>query len=617
MRRTIRGESESEFGWVSESDVLEADLFFEALTSGYGEPTGGSEAAESDLYGEVSDRDIAQANDFLEELAGRPLRRSFQPGDIDDGVRGEGYDADGYPADIEQQAPATQQPYLPPGGRNFVPQAGTFNCAPTPYAVIPASFLPRPTSNPDAAIETALTAAGLNATQRRQVTRAGLVPIAREFGGPALTELIARLRWSAADIARRGWGRGADSMLVQRLLIHIPGHFRELARRAPDAREAFLLECLGWLLMDTLRNRVAAATRKRWWIPPAPDFVTAVPNPVPPASAEIQRLFTRHLYIDTRMTAGQWNGRLNAWQTGLAGRQWRAEVFGTQPGLPFYASLAPVPAHVNTAAVRANFAAAWTQRLADADAAHAPHAAGAMVVTLAGLRNALSLRRCDNGNPHLPAGTLSRLSLQGLELAYNFPMQVGATTIRRLTLLQQLHPVYTALFRTIKELGWNDLLYQTSGGGCFRGIKHGAASRVNIGGTSVLVNPFNNPNATTVNRINTNFTPAQRTRVVQATRTARRMSEHGLGAAIDVNVPENGQRIAGRAFGSMDPRITAVFEAFHFRWGACFTTTDPMHFEYCSATCAPAAAPATLAPGTPAAAPGGGALPMGVGPVIV
>jgi len=40
----------------------------------------------------------------------------------------------------------------------------------------------------------------------------------------------------------------------------------------------------------------------------------------------------------------------------------------------------------------------------------------------------------------------------------------------------------------------------------------------------------------------------------------------------------------------MDPRIVAIFEAFHFRFGACFGLTDPMHFEYCETPCAPAAA---------------------------
>ena len=87
----------------------------------------------------------------------------------------------------------------------------------------------------------------------------------------------------------------------------------------------------------------------------------------------------------------------------------------------------------------------------------------------------------------------------------------------------------------IADLGWNDLLFETQGLGCFRGMK--------VPG---------NPGA------------------------ARRMSQHSLGIAIDLNVFENGQNIAG----SMDPRIVALFEAFRFRWGRGFSTPDPMHFEY-------------------------------------
>ncbi len=487
-----------------------------------------------------------------------------------------------------QPLPA-QQPYLPPGGRNFVPQAGVFNCSSAPFLVIGASFLPERTTNPGAAIDAALTAAGLNGTQRGRVTRAGLVPIAAEFGAPALTELFARLRWSAADIAR--WGRGADSMLVPRLLIHIPGHFRELARRAPDAREAFVLECLGWLLMAHVRGAVANATRDTWWIPPPPSFVTVVPNPIPPLSAAVSGLLRRYLLIDTVMTADQWNARLVAWGTSLAGRQWQAEVGAPQPGRPFYASLATVPAHVNTATPRAAFATAWPLRVADVDARHAPHAAGAAVATLNGLLNAVELRDCANSSPRLPAGILAGLDLQGLELTYEFPRTQGRT-ITRLLLMAQLHPVYTSLFRAFCELGWNDLLYQTSGGGCFRGIKHPASARVMIDSAAVTVDPFNRPDATTVTRINTLFTAAQRARVIAATRTARRLSEHGFGAAIDFNTSENGQDVAARPFGSMDPRIVAIFEAFHFRFGACFTPTDPMHFEYCQAPCAPAPASA-------------------------
>jgi len=77
---------------------------------------------------------------------------------------------------------------------------------------------------------------------------------------------------------------------------------------------------------------------------------------------------------------------------------------------------------------------------------------------------------------------------------------------------------------------------------------------------------------------------------INAYRAARTLSQHGLGAAIDFNVPENQPGSSTRPFGSMDPRIVAIFEAFHFRFGGCFNPRDPMHFEYCETPCAPASA---------------------------
>jgi hypothetical protein len=575
-------------------------------------------------FGPVSARERQAADLFFQDLTGIPARaappplRSFESIESIEAVEAvESIESEAW---LEQQtppatAPTAPQPYLPTGGRAFVPQQHTFNCAPAAFTVVPASFLPTRTTDANAAIDAALTAAGLDAAQRGRIVRAGLVPIATEFGSSALTELFARLRWSAADIVERG--RGADRMLVSRLLIHIPGHFRELARRAPGPVEAYVLECLGWLLMATLRDAVASATSRNWWIPPAPAFVSVLPNPMPALTSEVQSLVTRHGYINTTMPVGNWNGRYQTWATGLPGKQWHSELNAARPGLPFYAGLVTIPAHVNTATIRASFGPAWTARVADTDALHAPHAAGDTTVTLAGLRNAVALRDCDNSNAHLPTGVLRNLGLQGLELAYEYPLIVGSSrTIRSLTLLTDLHPVYTALFETIRALGWNDLLYQTSGGGCFRGIKHPAHARVPIGGVQTLVNPFDAPNATTVTRINTNFNAAQRTRVVRATRTCRTMSEHGLGAAIDFNVPENEQNIGARPFGSMDPRLVALFEAFHFSWGACFNPTDPMHFEYCQAACAPAAVPGSggIPPGPSGVVPG--MIPAQAGPMI-
>jgi hypothetical protein len=483
----------------------------------------------------------------------------------------------------------------PTYGRAFTPRQATFNCAPAgAFTVVPASFLPEPTANAAAAIDTALTAAGLNAAQRGQISRDGLTPIAAAFGASALTELFARLRWAPAFIAAQG--AAANSMLVPRLLLHVVGHFRELARRAPSPAEAFVVECLGWAMMSHLRQAIENVTGQRWWIPPAPDFVTAVPNPIPAIGADVRQVITPLGFIDTVMPVAEWNGRFASWRRGLAGRQWDAEVNAAQPGLPLYASLLTVPAHVNTAAQRTAFTAAWNQRVADADAAHAPIAAGAPLVTLAGLLNAQSLRRCDNGNPHIPAGSLGSLGLQGVELIEGFPAVASAANIvRRLTLLTQIHPVGTALFRAIRELGWNDLVYETEGSTCFRGVKHNPRIR-DAANNPIALAPFNAPTAATVNVINNVANPASRAAVIAAARTARTLSDHGMGIAIDINYPENVDSVALRPFGSMDPRVVALFEAFNFRWGACFNPTDPHHFDYCQAACAPGPVAAPPAP---------------------
>lgn len=524
----------------------------------------------------------------------RPLRRLLQA-------------AGATPAALEADAWALQVPAT--YGRAFVPRPGTFNCVRTGgFTVVPASFLPTPAANAAAAIDTALAAAGLNAAQRGQVTRAGLTPIAAAFGADALTELFARLRWAPEFIASQG--AGASSMLVPRLLIHVVGHFRELARRAPSAVEAFVVECLGWAMMSNLRQAVEGATGRRWWIPPAPDWMTAVPNPIPAVGADVRQLITRLGFIDTVMPVADWNGRYASWRRGLAGRQWDAEVNAAQPGLPIYASLLPVPAHINTTATRAAFIAAFNQRVGDANAANTPIPAGATQVTLSGLRNAESLRRCDNGNAHIPPGSFGVLGLQGVELVEGFPAQAGsANIVRRLTLLTQIHPVCTALFRAIRELGWNDLVYETEGATCFRGVKHNPRIR-DAAGNTIAIAPFSAPTAATVTRINNDADAASRAAVIAAAHTAASISDHAMGMAIDINYPENVDSVAARPFGSMDPRVVALFEAFNFRWGACFNPTDPHHFDYCQAACAPAPVAATPAP---PAGPLPGMIPRGAG----
>lgn len=501
-----------------------------------------------------------------------------------------------------------QQPYLPNGGRAFVPQEGTFNTAPAGFTVVPASFLPEPTTDTAAAIDTALTVAGLNAAQRRRIAREGLVPLAAAFGASALTELFSRLRWAPVFLEENG--KAATTMLVQRLLLHIPGHFRELARRAPSAAEAFVLECLGWAMLSHVRQAIQNATRTRWWIPPAPAFVTAVPNPMPGVSAEVQRLITRLGFIDTVMSPADWNARYAFWRRGLAGRQWDSELNAAQPGRPLYAGLLTVPAHLGTATDRdrAAFARAWTRRLAEVDALHPPMAPTATQVTLDGLRNAAMLRQ--DAPASRPAGLLGPLNLQGLQLARGrFPLVDGGPVSEQVDLLRRVHPAFAAMFAAARELGWNDLMYQTSGTAAFRGIKHNPRV-VNAAGVS-LGAPFSAPTQALVDRINNEATPASRAAVIRAaTVAARTMSDHALGIAVDLNYPENVDNAGSRPFGSMDPRLVALFEAFNFRWGAGFSPTDPHHFEYCENPCAPAAVAGLPAP---AAGPLPGMIPSGTG----
>ncbi|HET9651199.1 MAG TPA: hypothetical protein VFP36_03365, partial [Usitatibacter sp.] len=104
----------------------------------------------------------------------RPLRRLLQ---------GSGATPVALASDEAWALQVTPQPYLPRGGRAFTPRQGTFNCAPAAgFTVVPASFLPSPTTNATAAIDTALTAAGLDATQRGRISRGALTPIAEAFG---------------------------------------------------------------------------------------------------------------------------------------------------------------------------------------------------------------------------------------------------------------------------------------------------------------------------------------------------------------------------------------------------------------------------------------------------
>jgi hypothetical protein len=437
--------------------------------------------------------------------------------------------------------------YRVPTNRVYAPSTDPtlFQTAPVPVAVAPATQWPEVTTNPDAASSTALTAAGATAATVAAYAGAGLAalrPIAARFGAPAMTELLARLRYTPAQLAAPPHSHGDDAhlrqalhqkgpivqvarqaVLAMRLLLAIPGHFRQLARRTDDEREAFALENLGWLLMRSLRADVAAAAGVDFWLPSAPPFVAGFPTTLPAIGDQARRLVMRAGFLDDTQDLPAFLGRFNAWRTGAAGRMWRLETGreaapGRLPGAPFYPQPFTIPATINTATQRAQVQTKWTERLAAFDAG----------------TNRTALTDCA---PQLlePLHLMSNVSARGLELVMGFPTRSTTPLTKSFTGLALIQPAFEAAFQALSDLGWNDLVFETQGMGCFRGQK--------VPGNAAA---------------------------------ARRMSEHSLGVAIDLNVFENGQNTDG----AMDPRVVALFEAFRFRWGKGFQTPDPMHFEY-------------------------------------
>jgi hypothetical protein len=249
-------------------------------------------------------------------------------------------------------------------------------------------------------------------------------------------------------------------------------------------------------------------------------------------TGSVQRLIVTGGFIDTTLTFGDYRARFDAWDRGSAGQTWRLETGITSsalgPGQPFYPSVVTLPAAVNIATERAQIDAAWARRRAATDANPAtPPGSPAWRAALLQIQPL----------PPPLSRLFSAASLGGLELATDYPIREGTRLMSSLTVLTALRPIFEQVCGTIRELGWNDLLYLTAGAAAFRGN----TSRPQV------------------------------------------LSEHGFGAAVDLNHQEN-PRGAG-VTGSMDPRIVALFEAFLFRWGRCFGTPDPMHFEYCGANC--------------------------------
>ncbi|HJZ76282.1 MAG TPA: M15 family metallopeptidase [Vicinamibacterales bacterium] len=448
-------------------------------------------------------------------------------------------------ATATEEAPpfAAEDAYVPPGARAYTrsADAALFRVAPSPVAVTGATQWPQATTDGDGASERALRALGVTAAGIHTFGAAGMTalrPIASAFGDAALTELLQRLRYSARRLTdpRHSYNRDADLahafgramphpvILSMRTLLAIPGHFRELARLAGTDAEAFALEIIGWLLMQSLRDEVRTAGGFDFWLPTSPAFVTKFASGLPGLSPQITQLIAARTLTDSGVDAAAYRTKFSAWQTGAPGRLWRLETgrdtssTGRAAGAPFYSDPFTIPATINIAAERSQVQAAWRSRLADFDAG----------------RTTRPLTECEPSylsRVHV----LGPIALGGLQLREKFPSPSTAATVTELRGLAAVQPAFTAAFTAIANLGWNDLVFETQGMGCFRGKK--------IPG---------NPAA------------------------ARNMSEHSLGIAVDLNAFENPQHTTG----SMDPRVVALFEAFRFRWGKGFPTPDPMHFEY-------------------------------------
>ena len=207
---------------------------------------------------------------------------------------------------------------------------------------------------------------------------------------------------------------------------------------------------------------------------------------------------------------------------------------------------------------------------------------------------------CENSSPHLPAGARSSLDLQGLELAYDFPQPRADRHAARAA--TELHPIYTALFRAIRELGWNDLLYETEGAACFRGTHTRAVFKLTIGGTKVTVNAFNNHRMRRPSRrLNTNahrrHSAPRRSRPPDGThhvaarpggghRLQRRREPAGhRGAAVWQHGPPHRRHLRGVSLPASAPASTRP---------------NPMHFKVPPDAVAPAAANAgSLGPVVP------------------
>ncbi|HEX4567298.1 MAG TPA: hypothetical protein VH138_11740, partial [Vicinamibacterales bacterium] len=165
----------------------------------------------------------------------------------------------------------------------------------------------RPPVAASGTVERALAALGVTPDGLRSFGANGIAPlrpIGSVFDEPTLTDLLRRLRYDAPQLIQpphsyadeaeltRAFGRPVtrSAILAIRTLLAIPGHFRDLARRAVTEYDAYARENLGWLLMHSLAPDVRSATGVDFWLPDSPSFVTGFPADVPELSPQVTRL---------------------------------------------------------------------------------------------------------------------------------------------------------------------------------------------------------------------------------------------------------------------------------------------------------------------------------------
>jgi hypothetical protein len=449
-----------------------------------------------------------------------------------------------------------------PWGQPYTPSQAAFKCTPTYPVVQPATFMPQPTRLGDLAAAAALKAYGLSTTQigqhRAQAVKY-LAPFAGLFGLSAFIELLHRLHYSAGKLltppedldstasqASLGQAPG-PAKLAARLLLCVPGHFRELARRAADEAQAHTVESMGWVLAEWLRDQIAAQTRYSFWIPTSPPFVNASRHILIAEMASLPLAFkvAEHTLFDKPGYEKSYQQAFTQWRDGPAGKAWRLETgmdkasSGAGPGLPFYPEVvaARIPPHVNIASAQQKARSVWASAVQWA------------MINKPGVPDRIKwLTNPDNKGSYLAKTglTFKPVPLGGLEMTYSYPILtshkrdlLAGATVR---VLSSLVPAFSGVFATIHDLGWNDLMFQKQGTLAFRGEKSGGT-------------------------------------VTQQKKLARALilSNHGWGAAIDVNHFENP---IGNPVSRIDPRIVALWEGFGFKYLGCENYPDPHHFQY-------------------------------------